>query len=108
MNNGPEYYSSAAFYRDQRGFSNSSLSDASGISRTTIIKICAGELTPGVENQQKLADALHIDTEDLIFCSDSETVKKSVIDMEEFSPPSVLFLLILREKKQTICPSIFS
>lgn len=85
MNNGPEYYSSAAFYRDQRGFSNSSLSDASGISRTTIIKICAGELTPGVENQQKLADALHIDTEDLIFCSDSETVKKSVIDMEELT-----------------------
>ena len=46
--------------------------------QVTIIKICAGELTPGVENQQKLADALHIDTEDLIFCSkaflfDSET-----------------------------------
>lgn len=80
-----EYYSSVAFYRDQRGLNNSSLAEASGISRPTIIKICAGDLSPGKDNQQKLADTLHIETEDLIFCSDPETVKKKVVNIEEIT-----------------------
>lgn len=80
-----EYYSSVAFYMDQRGLNHSSLGAASGIHRNTIRRICAGELIPGKDKQQKLAVALHIDADDLLFCSDPETVKKKVVDIKEIT-----------------------
>lgn len=52
--------------RDERGFSQYTLADASGVSRQTIAHIELGQTIPRVDTLQELAATLHVDIHDLL------------------------------------------